>query len=89
MFTIYTSQLGQIKDRYQIARQHFANDTQLESPCDMDETSYKATAKNPEHCCREIKTWMLENGLKLNDDRTEVLLCRPCSPQKAALVEYI
>ena len=32
---------------------------------------------------------MLENRLKLNDDKTEVLLCRLSSLEKAALVEHI
>ena len=32
---------------------------------------------------------MLENRLKLNDDKTEVLLCRPSSLQKAALIEHM
>ena len=55
----------------------------------MDEESVKAMAKNPEHCCTDIKTWMLENRLKLKDVTTEVLLCRLSSLQKVALTEYI
>ena len=62
---------------------------QLESPCDTGEDSVKATVKSLEHCCTDIKTWVLENRLKLNDDKTEVLLCRPSSLQKAALIEHI
>ena len=88
LFTICTSQMIQIIDWYQIARQHFAG-TQLESPCNMDEESVKATVKNLEHCCRDIKTWMLENKLKLNYDRTAVLLCGPSSLRKVALIEHI
>ena len=75
--------------RDHIAGQQFADDTQLESPCDMDEHSVKATVKNLEHCCRDIKTWMLENRLKLNDHKTEILLCRPASIQNAILTEHI
>ena len=56
LFTIYTSQMGQIIDRYQIARQHFAGVTQLESSYDTDEDSVKATVTNLEHYCRDIKT---------------------------------
>ena len=74
LFTICTSQMGQIIDRYQLARQQFADDTILESPCDTDEDSVKVTLKNREHCCRDIKTWMLENRLKLNEDKM-----KPCS----------
>ena len=56
LFTIYTAQLGEI-----VERQHFVDDTQLESPCDTDEDSVKAAVKNPEHFCRDIKTLMKEN----------------------------
>ena len=82
LFTIYTAQLGQIINRYQIARQHFADDTQLESPGGTDEDSDKAAVRNLEHCCRYIKTWMMENRSRLKDDKTEVLLCGPSSLQK-------
>ena len=88
LFTIYTSRLGQIIDRYHVAKQHSAGDTQLESPCDMDEDSVKAAVKNLEHCCRDTRTWMKENRLKLYDDKNEVFLCRPSSLQKAALIEH-
>ena len=89
LFTIYTSQMGQTIDRYQIARQHFADDTQLEFLCGTDEYSVKATVKNLQHCCRDIKTWMLENRLKHNDEKTEVLLCGPSFLQEVALIECI
>ena len=68
LFTIYTSQMGQIIDRDQIARQHFAYDT----PCDMDEDSVKATGEHLEYCSIDVKTWMLQNRLKLSDDKIEV-----------------
>ena len=38
---IYTTPLGQTRDRYHIDRQHLADDTQLESPYDMNEESVK------------------------------------------------
>ena len=60
LFTIYTSRLGQIIDRYHVAKQHSAGDTQLESPCDTNEDSVKATEKNLEHCCRDIEKQILK-----------------------------
>ena len=42
-----------------------------------------------EHCCRDIKTWMLENRLKLNGDKTEVLLCGSSFLQTVTLIEHI
>ena len=62
---------------------------QLESPCDTGEDSVKATVKNLEHCYRDIKTRMLENRLKLNDEKIEVLLRRPSSLRKVALTEHM
>ena len=85
LFIICTSQRGQTIERYQVARQHFVDDNQLESSCDTDEYSVKATVKNLEHCCTDIKTWVLENRLELSGDKTEVL---PCSLKKAAQVEH-
>ena len=55
LFPIYTSQLGQIINTYQITRQHFADDTHLESACGTDGDSIKAAVKNLEPCCRDIK----------------------------------
>ena len=69
LFTIYTSQMGQIIHATdQIARQHFAYDT----PCDMDEDSVKATGEHLEYCSIDVKTWMLQNRLKPSDDKIEV-----------------
>ena len=89
LLTIYTSQLRRIINRYQTARQHPVDDTQLESPCDTDEHSVKAKVKNLEHCCRDIKTRMLEKRLQLNGDKTEVLPCGLSSLQKVALIGHI
>ena len=44
--------------------------------------------KNLEHCYRDIKLWKMAKRLKLNDEKTEVLLRGPSSLQKAALVEH-
>ena len=88
LFIIYTAQLGQTTDGHQIPKQHFADDTQLESPFDPDENSVKAAIKNLEHCCGDIKTWMMENRLKLDYDKTEVLLCRSSSLQRTAPIDH-
>lgn len=53
--------------------QHFADDAQLESPFGTD----KAAVIRLEHCCRDIKTWMMDDKVKLNDDKTKILLCGP------------
>ena len=30
-----------------------------------------------ENCIKDVKNWMCENKLKLNDEKTEVILCNP------------
>ena len=34
-----------------------------------------ATVGHVEECCRKIKIWMVANKLKLNDDKTEAIIC--------------
>ena len=41
-----------------------------------DQASADVAVQNMEDCCREIKTWMSSNKLKLNDEKTEaIFLC--------------
>ena len=55
----------------------FANDSQLLSHFPPDSLVAKEVLARVESCCVSVKTWMTRNRLKLNDDKTEVLLCGP------------
>ena len=53
----------------------YADDSQVYisfSPNDRGEQL--AVVENMEECTRDIRLWMLNNDLKLNDDRTEFLI---------------
>ena len=71
-FCIYTIPLGAILRHYDILYHIYADDTQLycsfalDSP---DEVLSKISA-----CISDIRTWMIKNKLKINDDKTEFLL---------------
>ena len=71
-FCIYTVPLGAILRHYDILYHIYADDTQLycsfalDSP---DEVLSKISA-----CISDIRTWMITNKLKINDDKTEFLL---------------
>ena len=75
MFIIYQSPLYNIAQKHAVNMHCYADDTQvyfiydIDSPLDFDRATEKVEA-----CIDEIRTWMAENKLKLNDDKTEVLI---------------
>ncbi len=75
LFTIYTSTISDILADDDLSYHCFADDTQLYmgfSPCDTDSQNHARNQVGS--CLRKIKSFMLENRLKLNDDKTEFIL---------------
>jgi hypothetical protein len=81
LFTIYMQPLGELIRKQGLDYAIYADDTQLYiafSPIDSEST---ANAKiNMEKCIKIIKDFLLENKMKLNDGKTEILLM--ASPRK-------
>ena len=71
-FCIYTIPLGAILRHYKIQYHIYADDTQLYCSFDLD-TSDEVLA-TISACISDIRTWMIQNKLKINDDKTEFLL---------------
>ena len=75
LFLLYTSPLGDIVRKYNINFHLYADDTQLYltfSPsCPNDLYFVK---QQIESCVLEINNWMTYNKLKLNNDKTEILI---------------
>ena len=73
LFTLYTSPVGDIARKHNMGHHFYADDSQLYvsfSPkCDLNDKLNRL-----EVCISDIKQWMLVNLLKLNDDKTEVIL---------------
>ena len=75
LFTVYTTPLASIIRRHGLDFHLYADDTQLyiafkpSSPT----SKYDGIAKL-ESCIDDIRKWMSENMLKLNDDKTELLI---------------
>ena len=65
----------------------YADDTQMYAPLTM--SSEDETIERFENCVKEVKDWMTINKLKLNDDKTEVLLCATESRLKSIDVTSI
>ena len=72
LFIIYTSPLGDILRHRGISFHLYADDTQLYLSFNVDES--KDAFLKMEQCISEIRTWMASNFLRLNDDKTEVVL---------------
>ncbi|KAL9979250.1 hypothetical protein ACROYT_G016884 [Oculina patagonica] len=73
LFLLYTSPLGDIMRYHQVKFHLYADDTQLyltfKSSPEMAKTAMEA-------CVRDIDTWMTANMLKMNRDKTELLVLK-------------
>jgi len=72
LFCIYTRTLEQIIERNKIQYHFYADDTQLHLSFDPCEAQFAMARLNS--CLVDIRAWMADNFLKLNDDKTELLL---------------
>ena len=72
LFVLCTTPLSDIIANQSINHQLFADDTQLQKSASLSEVT--SLTKELNACTDDIKTWMTENQLKLNDDKTEALL---------------
>ena len=71
-FYIYTIPLDAIMRHYNIERHIYADDTQLYLTIDID-SPYEAL-HTIHNCISDIQSWMIDNKLKSNDDKTEFFI---------------
>ena len=75
LFTIYTTPLGRIIQRLGLTYHLYADDTQLYMAFKPSDVTSKCDAiSRIEACVADIRIWMNDNFLKLNDDKTELLI---------------
>ena len=91
LFTLYTSPLGDIARHHKVSFHLYADDTQLylSFKTGLREDMAQATLI-VEKCVRNIDAWMVVNKLKLNRDKTELLVLnahhRPQPPLESVAV---
>ncbi|PIK50955.1 hypothetical protein BSL78_12172 [Apostichopus japonicus] len=73
-FTVYTYPVHKIILKYELQYHVYADDTQLHMSFKPTQKCANQSIKNIEFCICEIRKWMQENFLKLNDDKTEFVL---------------
>ena len=71
-FCIYTIPIGAILRHYKINYQIYADDTQLY--CAFELESFDQVFSSIRTCICDIRSWMIKNKLKINDDKTELLI---------------
>ena len=75
LFTIYTTPLRRIIQRHGLTYHLYADDTQLYVAFKPSDVTSKCDAiTRIEACVADIRIWMNDNFLKLNDDKTELLI---------------
>ena len=72
LFVLYTTPLSDIIANHSVNHQLFADDTQLQKSAPLNEVT--SLTKELNAYTDNIKTWMTEIQLKMNDDKTEALL---------------
>ena len=72
---------------HSLSNQSFADDTQVYSSSSQDQLSN--TLETVQDCVLDVKQWMTDNKLKLNDDKTEAILFRKKTVTSASLPQSI
>ena len=75
LYVLYTSPLGDIVRSHGLSCHFYADDTQLY--CSFKLHDQAASVQAVESCLNDIDAWMLANMLKLNRDKTELLVIGP------------
>ena len=75
LYVLYTSPVADIIKRHNLTYYLYAHDTQLYVSFKLGSDDLLSSAKSSiEICVQEINNWMILNGLKLNEEKTELLL---------------
>ena len=72
LFVLYTTPLSAVIERHSILHHSYADDSQLQNSATPDRLPDLIDSMRL--CIDDIKDWMTDNKLKLNDDKTEVMV---------------
>ena len=75
LFVVYASKIFEIVGKHNLEIHCYADDSQLYlSFCPNDNANQEAALARIERCIEDIRDWMLNDKLKLNDDKTEFMI---------------
>ena len=73
LYTLYTTPLGSIIRNHNLNYHMYADNTQIY--LSIESPDIFVLISSLENCLNDIKYWMLVNKFKLNDEKTEIILC--------------
>ena len=73
-FTVYTYPVHNIIVKHKLNYYVYADDTQLHFSFNPSQNVADESIGHIESCVYEIRAWMQDNFLKLNDDKTEFMI---------------
>ena len=80
LFVLYIQPLSNLIKRHSLSVHLFADNTQIETSI-LPQQVHSAIS-SVETCNSDVKYWMIENKLQLNDEKTECLLIRQINAHK-------
>ena len=74
-YSDFTEPVGRVIRTKSVTPHFYADDSQLYVHCNPNKPdAVQDAVLKIDQCCKEVKTWMTSNYLKLNDDKTEVII---------------
>ena len=89
LFSLHTRQLAGLIHKHSIDYRLFADDFELCSCLPVERESAPQAIRNMESCRNEIRRWINENQLKLNEHKTEVLVSGPSCEREGVPVDKL
>ena len=86
-YILYTKDLEKIVAKHGLSVQMYADDTQIYTSFTSENVGQ--TKIKIENCLSEINNWMCQNYLKINQNKTEVIVFRPTTKVSIALFDSI
>ena len=74
LFSLYTCSLGEIMRKYNVNYHFYADDSQIYVSFKPTQSDADCALNKLESCVNEIREWMTNNFLKLNDDKSEIVV---------------
>ena len=76
-FSFYSDPVSQITDQHSVSVHIYADNTQLYLPFAFNETDANRAVIQIEDCIDDTRKWIAHNKLKLNEEKTDILIYVP------------
>ena len=74
VYCMYSQPIGHIIKKHSLSYHSYADDTQIYMTFKPTDINFKITADKIQNCISEVVSWMEQNFLKLNKDKTELIV---------------